>query len=106
MPAPTVAFYGHLEYTIVLQKAAVELSLRVTNLDVSAFSFTGCLHTYLGVPDSRQLELRGLQGFSYDDKVRRDEDESGVGGLDRSQLCLGSLGWIRRPRVQRHVPAG
>jgi D-hexose-6-phosphate mutarotase len=47
----------------------LKLSFEVENDGQSAFSYEVALHTYLGVSDVQQIELSGLAGASYDDKV-------------------------------------
>lgn len=47
----------------------LKLSFEVENTGGEAFAYEVALHTYLGVSDVRQIELEGLSGASYDDKV-------------------------------------
>jgi glucose-6-phosphate 1-epimerase len=47
----------------------LSLAFEVENTGDSAFDYELALHTYLSVSDVRQVELRGLAGASYADKV-------------------------------------
>lgn len=47
----------------------LELHLQAANTGRTPWSFTAALHTYLRVPDVRQVRLRGLQGRQYEDMV-------------------------------------
>jgi glucose-6-phosphate 1-epimerase len=47
----------------------LSLAFEVENQGDSSFSYELALHTYLGVSDVREIELGGLGGASYDDKV-------------------------------------
>jgi len=47
----------------------LSLQLEVENTGADAFDYELALHTYLGVSDVRSVELEGLAGASYDDKV-------------------------------------
>ncbi len=47
----------------------LSLAFEIENTDAEAFDYELALHTYLGVSDVRQVEVLGLSGASYDDKV-------------------------------------
>ncbi|HXK19748.1 MAG TPA: D-hexose-6-phosphate mutarotase [Polyangiaceae bacterium] len=47
----------------------LSLSFEVENTGSDAFDYELALHSYLGVSDVRSVELAGLSGASYDDKV-------------------------------------
>jgi len=47
----------------------LSLSFEVENTGSDGFDYELALHTYLAVSDVRQVELDGLSGASYDDKV-------------------------------------
>jgi glucose-6-phosphate 1-epimerase len=47
----------------------LSLAFEVENRGEDAFEYELALHTYLGVSDVRHVELVGLEGASYDDKV-------------------------------------
>jgi glucose-6-phosphate 1-epimerase len=49
--------------------SSLELSLEVGNTGDVAFSFEEALHTYFTVEDVRTIEVRGLEGADYLDKV-------------------------------------
>jgi len=48
---------------------ALRMSLRVENTDEGPFTFEEAFHTYLHVGDATQVELLGLDGAGYYDKV-------------------------------------
>ncbi len=47
----------------------LSVAFEVENTGAEAFDYELALHTYLGVSDVRNVELVGLAGASYDDKV-------------------------------------
>ena len=63
------AFTTRLRVSVGVNGAALGLAFEVENTGQSAFDYELALHTYLGVSDVRQVQLRGLAGASYDDKV-------------------------------------
>lgn len=50
----------------------LELELLVENAGDDPFRYEDCLHTYLRVLDVERIELRGLEGTSYIDRVHGD----------------------------------
>jgi glucose-6-phosphate 1-epimerase len=60
------AFRARLYVTVGRE---LSLSFEVENTGADAFDYELALHTYLGVSDVREIELSGLSGQSYDDKV-------------------------------------
>lgn len=70
-----------LRYAVSLppgEADALDLSLTVTNPGSAELRAEVALHTYLHVEDVRQVELLGLEGASYLDKVTgRDEVQEG-----------------------------
>lgn len=64
----------------------LKLSFEVENTGQSPLSYEVALHTYLGVSDVRQIEITGLAGASYDDKV------SGQHGLVQGDAPLRFVG--------------
>jgi glucose-6-phosphate 1-epimerase len=69
--AETLRLFPHPFQARLRLSVGRELSLafEVENTGESAFAYELALHTYLGVSDARQIELSGLGGASYDDKV-------------------------------------
>lgn len=74
-----------LRYAVSLTEEAgvparLQLSLEVTNPGSVALSVEAALHTYLGVSDVRQVEIHGLEGAGYLDKVtgRREVQEGSI----------------------------
>jgi glucose-6-phosphate 1-epimerase len=67
----TLALFPHPFQARVRLSVGRELSLafEVENPGDDAFDYELALHSYLGVSDARQIELSGLEGASYDDKV-------------------------------------
>jgi glucose-6-phosphate 1-epimerase len=60
------AFMARLRVSIGRE---LSLAFEVENSGAEAFDYELALHTYLGVSDVRDVELVGLTGASYDDKV-------------------------------------
>ena len=59
----------HLVYSVTLDRDSLTTSLVVTNDSEQAFEFQVLLHTYLRVQDITKVEVTGLDGASYVDKV-------------------------------------
>ncbi len=70
----------HVELTVTLGSVFLDLNLVVQNPGAEAFGFTSALHTYLGVEDIAIVDVRGLDGNRYIDKVR-----NGVIVMERSR---------------------
>lgn len=69
-PATAELFpHGFTARLIVTVGRELSLSFEVENTGSDAFDYELALHTYLGVSDVRSVELEGLTGASYDDKV-------------------------------------
>ena len=84
----TLAWFPHAFTARVRISVGRELSVafEVENTGAEAFDYEVALHTYLGVSDARNVELLGLAGASYDDKV------SGVGGCVEGTTALRFIG--------------
>jgi D-hexose-6-phosphate mutarotase len=67
----TLALFPHAWKARLRLSVGRELSVafEVENLGDAAFDYEVALHSYLGVSDVRQIELGGLAGARYDDKV-------------------------------------
>jgi glucose-6-phosphate 1-epimerase len=67
----TLSLFPHAFKARLRLSVGRELSVafEVENTGEGAFDYELALHTYLGVSDVRQVELVGLAGASYDDKV-------------------------------------
>ena len=67
----TLSLFPHAFRASVRVSVGRELSLafEVENRGDDSFDYELALHTYLGVSDVRKVELRGLEGAVYDDKV-------------------------------------
>lgn len=61
-------FDFRLRYTIAVGRS-LELALEVQNLSGGEFRFEEALHTYLAVSDVRQVDVEGLGGKTYIDKM-------------------------------------
>lgn len=69
--AETRALFGHafLARLLVRVGRTLGLSFEVINTGDEPLGYELALHTYLGVSDVRDVEVRGLEGASHDDKV-------------------------------------
>jgi glucose-6-phosphate 1-epimerase len=68
--APPAAWPHTFEATYrVAVGSSLGLALEVRNIGDRAFSFEEALHTYFAVRDVRRIEVRGLEGADYLDKV-------------------------------------
>jgi glucose-6-phosphate 1-epimerase len=65
---------------------SLSLAFEVENTGAEPLAYELALHTYLGVSDVRQVEVRGLQGARYDDKV------SGAAGVIEGSAPLRFVG--------------
>jgi glucose-6-phosphate 1-epimerase len=67
----TLAFFPHPFAARLRVSVGRELSVafEVENTGPAAFDYEIALHTYLAASDSRQVEVEGLAGSRYDDKV-------------------------------------
>lgn len=62
------------EYTVRLEDTTLEMTLAVTNTDITPFQFTAALHTYLRVKDVRQAAVTGLSGLIYRDSANGEKE--------------------------------
>lgn len=74
------AFRARLEVQI---KEAATITFTVFNEDRVAFDYEAALHTYLHVGDIRQVQIAGLDGAVYYDKLAR-EDRTQAGDVEFS----------------------
>ncbi|KAJ2376318.1 hypothetical protein IW150_002056 [Coemansia sp. RSA 2607] len=58
-----------LTYTVDLTAHTLSTIMKCENADERPFEFTALMHTYFGVQDIAQVEVEGLEGASYDDKI-------------------------------------
>lgn len=58
----------NVDFTVTVG-ATLTMELAVSNSGTSDFSFENCLHTYLQIGDIHQMEISGLRGVRYFDKV-------------------------------------
>lgn len=74
--AQTQALFPHVFAARLRVTVGRELSVafEVENTGESAFDYELALHTYLGVNDARELEIDGLSGARYTDKVTGQQD--------------------------------
>ena len=56
-------------YTVAVVPDALELALEIRNTSTVPFGFEEALHTYLSVGDVRRIELTGLDGRTFVDKM-------------------------------------
>lgn len=71
------AFRAQLEVHV---EEVATITFTVFNEDTVAFDYEAALHTYLHVGDIRQVQISGLDGAAFYDKVAR-EDRTQVGDL-------------------------
>ena len=88
----------------------LSLAFEVENTGKLGFDYELALHTYLGVSDVRNVELEGLSGSSYDDKVSgaracRQPAESlrFVGETDRVYDSSARVSVLDSPRKRRLI---
>ncbi|KAK4136657.1 galactose mutarotase-like protein [Trichocladium antarcticum] len=67
--APLWPFRFNLIYSVTLSRESLTTSIVVTNDDDKAFDCQVLMHTYLRVGDIAAVEITGLDGASYVDKV-------------------------------------
>ncbi len=86
------------------------MALAVTNRDASPFRFEAALHTYLAVGDVRTVEVRGLAGARYHDKVtgnralvQREEVLRIVGETDRTYCGTSGSCLLTDPGLRRTI---
>lgn len=63
-----------VEYTVRIGGNRLEMTLSVTNIDLTPFAFTAALHTYLRVEDVRRAEVAGLSGLVYRDSANGEQE--------------------------------
>jgi glucose-6-phosphate 1-epimerase len=59
-----------LEYMVRIGGSQLEMTLKVSNTDVTPFEFTSALHTYLQVNDLRHTSVEGLKGLWFVDRTQ------------------------------------
>jgi D-hexose-6-phosphate mutarotase len=86
------------------------LALEVHNPGAGIFTFEAALHTYFAVRDVRSVEIRGLEGTEYLDKVgeatRRRQGSSPItftGETDRIYLNTQAACTIHDPELRRRI---
>lgn len=61
-----------VEYKISLHEHSISFEFKVTNKNSEkSFSFTSALHTYFKISDSQKVQIVGLKGLTYIDKVQK-----------------------------------
>ena len=58
-----------LIYTVTVSDCSLRLEICVENVDVNAFQFTACLHTYFKTVNIRNCAVGGLRNKTFVDKV-------------------------------------
>ena len=72
-----------LQYSIeLLESNGIKATLKVTNRDEKAFTFSGCLHTYLQFKDTSNVTLHGFEGQNtlFVDKADGRKEKTHHGG--------------------------
>lgn len=76
----------------------LDVSLTTTNVGAAPFSLTQALHTYFRVRDVTRVNIQGLDGISYLDKLNNfaARRQAGPIGIDREvdRIYLGTIGAI------------
>ena len=73
----TRPFWPHrflCEYVVRIGGNRLEMALSVTNIDITPFTFTAALHTYLRVDDVRQAAVTGLSALVYRDSANGERE--------------------------------
>src|SRR6185437_7570910 len=98
-----------LVYTIRVG-TALGLALEVRNTSTTPFTFEEALHTYLRVADVRKIEIEGLAGRSFIDKVdgmkRKTQDPGPIritGETDRVYLDTPDTIVVTDPGMNRRI---
>jgi glucose-6-phosphate 1-epimerase len=93
--------------------ATLRLELEVTSTGTEPVTFEEALHTYLAVGDVRRIEVTGLEGTGYRDKVAGGALVAGAadpvrltGETDRVYLGTDATGVVRDPAGGRDVVVG
>lgn len=73
-----------LRYIVTVGADGLTMALEATNTGPVAFAYGEALHTYFAVPDVREVEVTGLGGHRYRDKV--------AGGVVRTEVAGGGAG--------------
>ena len=88
---------------------SLSISLETTNLGDSPISITEAVHTYFGVGDVREIEVQGLSGSIYLDRLQADARIEQVGNIkisgetDRVYLSTSPECAIVDPRLNRII---
>jgi glucose-6-phosphate 1-epimerase len=111
-PAAPTAAWPHAFEAIyrVTVGSSLELALEVGNTGDAGFSFEEALHTYFTVQDVRTIEVRGLEGGDYLDKVggttRRNQGPAPIrftGETDRVYLNTAAACTVHDPGMGRRI---
>ncbi|MEO5820935.1 MAG: D-hexose-6-phosphate mutarotase [Vicinamibacteraceae bacterium] len=93
--------------------ASLGLALEIRNTGADAFTFEEALHTYFAVRDVRGIDIRGLEGVDYLDKVgaatRRTQGREPIritGETDRIYLDTRGACAIHDPAAGRRIVVG
>lgn len=88
---------------------SLHLRLETTNLGIEPITITEAVHTYFGVGDVREIEIHGLSGSTYLDRLASDarKQQSGpiaiTGETDRVYLATGPECSIVDPILNRTI---
>lgn len=94
------------ELTVAVRNRALEIVLNTRNVGREPQEFTQALHSYLAVADVDRIDIRGLRGRDYLDKLQagaighQDQELRLVGALDRIYRHKG-VTEVRDPVLQR-----
>ena len=92
---PAVALWPGLEaqVTVRVREGAIDIELESHNVGQETVELTQALHSYLAVGEVGEIEVRGLAGCEYLDKLK-----AGAGARQDGELRIGSA----LDRIYRH----
>jgi len=106
--SPLWPYKARLDITYRLGRT-LDLRLETTNLDESPITITEAIHTYFGVGDVRKVEIQGLSGSTYLDRLDADTRKVQSGAVtiasetDRVYLATAPECSINDPVLNRSI---
>ncbi len=88
----------HAQLSVMLATRTLEITLAIVNRQQTPFAFTTALHSYFRVRDAYRVEVGGLSGLRYRDKVR------GNAIFDETSTALAFHSEIDRVYYAAHKP--
>ena len=106
--SPLWPYAARLDLTYRIGRS-LGLTLETTNLGETPISITEAVHTYFGVGDVREIEVQGLSGSTYLDRLKADERIQQSGSItissetDRVYLATAAECEIVDPHLKRTI---